>query len=286
MTQNVKLAQATKEEAAVKALLADAAAKSEALKLSDDRKAFVFDEAARMGKARAVGDMSLTMTCFLYNDAVRLGAMKVEDANEVYGRYSGGYDAVNEKAAVFFGADKNIRVSTSADSLFEAGVNADDAAEKDRLKVSISLVRTFAKPGCVAQGEKWFDRVRAIRTGIAVDDRAHGSMFNAWVAANRVANDTPLDVAVTDAMIIEALTKSAKASKKSALEKLEKLVADTNKLVKTNGADFAGLDKVAKVLADMARVAGLGIKMELTVPTVTVTPPSELIKADDAGTKH
>ena len=287
MTNNVKQAQAAKEAAAVEAQLALDAMNAAKLQAATDRKAFVLGEANRLGRARAVGDTSLTSLCFLYNNAVRLGAMQPDDAGEVYAAYSGGFDTANKSGFVNMGENGEVRVSTTGDSLFDAGINADDAAEKDRAKVAISLVRTFAKPGCVAQGPGWFDRVRVARNGIAVDDRLHTSMFNAWVAANRLANDAA-DGNVSDAALVAALTKSAKAAKKSAAEKLAKLAADAAKLAKSNGADFAGLDKIAKILVDMSSAANLGLKMDVaaTAKAVPIETP-ELVKAADvAGTKH
>jgi len=287
MSVATKAAQAAKEAASINAILAAQAENEIKIAKAADRKAFVLGEAARLGRERGRGDTSLTLMCMMLNNATRLGAMGPDDANEVYALYSGGYDETNETAHVMMGEDANIKVSARGDSLLVAAINAEDAKEKDRIKVATSLVRTFAKPGAVAQGEGWFDRVRLIRDAIEVTDRLHSSMFNAWVAANRVANDAEGEV--TDAMLIAALTVSAKAAKKTAYEKLVRLANDAAKLAKSNGADFAGLAKVAEVLERMAGAAKLGIKMDVTA-TSTPAPvvPDELIKAADVTpeTKH
>jgi hypothetical protein len=278
MTNNVKAAQAEKEAAKIAALQAAAAQEAADMQAHADGRKFLFDAAERYGSEAATGDMALTALCFLYNHATRQGHAGPDDANEIYGKFAGAYNTRNAAGHVMLG---NVKVSTRSDSLTMQEANSDEA-EENRRKVSASLVRTFAKAGCVAQGSGWFDRVRMLRDAIAVDDRAQSSMFNAWVAANRVANDAKSDATISDADIVAALTKAGKAAKKTALEKLTRLVADAAKLAKNN-PDFVGLDKVAGVLAQIEAAAKLGIKMEHVTPSVKVVPASELLKS---GTTH
>jgi hypothetical protein len=277
MTQNVKATQAAKEAAKVDAIIAADLANQALLADREAVRQNVFTTAKRNGDNAAFGDNGLAATCFLYNDAVRRGHMNADDAGAVYAAYAEGYNLANAAGHVMLG---NVKVSTRGDGLFAQDVNADEK-EANRAKVSASLVRTFGKPGCVAQGAGWFDRVRMVRDTVAVDDRAQSSMFNAWVASNRVANDAKEGEEITDAMIVAALTKEGKAAKKTALEKLTRLVADAAKLAKAN-PDFVGLDKVAAVLGQIEAAAKLGIKMEHRVPEMKTVPASELIKPEGA----
>ena len=277
MTNNVRATQANGEAAKIAALQAAAQADADKLSAHTNGRAFLFAQAEVYGAEAATGDTGLTALCFLLNHAARSGHAGPDDAGEVYGKYAGAYNTTNAARHVMLG---NVKVSTRADSLMAQELNAEEA-EKNRAKVSASVVRTFAKAGCVAQGSGWFDRVRMVRDTIAVDDRAQSSMFNSWVAANRVANDAKEGETITDEMIAAALTKEGKAAKKTNLQKLSRLVADAAKLAK-NAPEFAGLDKVALVLSQIEAAAKLGVKMEHKVPEMKPVPASELIK----GTTH
>lgn len=265
--------------------LADAAkrANSEAVRNA------TFEQARIYGAESATGSLSVTKLAYLYNEAVRQGTMSLDDAARVYKAYVAGFN----------------EVVTAGSAIEINGVSYQAATDRDAQdpenKTPISMFRTFGKPAVVAQGLGHFQRVLRLRAEVSKSD-LYGSAYSCMVKVNReiisAADKSSMsdkDVAagkqeVTDAMIVAWMTKAdaskddgdesatpEEKAKKSAAEKLDKLIEAANKLAKTGEVD--GLAAVVETLREIAGKHAIAVK---AAANGAPQPKLELVKKDAA----
>lgn len=195
---------------------------------------------AALGERVADGEMSHSSMCFDFQRLCAEGVFGQDDAGKVYHAYALAYNA---------------RIESNP----RAGIEkiTDE-------KVGRSILATYGHPAVAAQGVELYDRIRVLRNEIKAEERAPGSPTSHFAAINRVIAGKaakvvdPKSVTISDAEIVERLTKEAKAPK-GLLEAFKPLADLAMKLAKTNR--YEGLDKVAEQLMVMAGeiAAGRGV---------------------------
>lgn len=222
------------------AILENTVANTEALnnRLAAQNDALTSFEAS--GRLAAEGALSHSVMCFDFQRYCAEGVFSQDDAGKVYGRYVDAYNA---------------RVQTNP----RAGVEM----ITDQ-KVGRSILATYGHPAVAAQGPELYDRIRVLRNEIKAEERVPGSPTSHFATINRVIAGKaakvvdPKSVTISDAEIVERLTKEG-PKEKGLLEAFKPLADLAMKLAKTNR--YEGLDKVAEQLMVMAGeiAAGRGV---------------------------
>jgi len=245
MTNNVKESKAAAEAAAAQAELDRIAADAAVVDNRTAMKAALIEKAEAYGVEAATGDMSQTKVAFLFNQAVRERLMTEADAGAVYTAYAKGYNAARI-------AKGSLVIADTTHFVHGDGMNDVDRG-KGAEKTAISIFRTFGRPAVVAQGLEMYQDVRELRELLGADDRAQGSLFNAFVAVNRAVtkaadeSERPdVEFRYDEALILATITKAGGG--KTDVEKLAALCAALGKLIKTGKFDDS-IEDAARILS-------------------------------------